>query len=157
MVTQMHVVELCIKKTNICKILKFNKSFKTRKFGFILRKINIILSQNYGKHWSLATVVSVPFLPYRYSKYHRPTSFGFQLDVHTFRNISRPLKTSCHPYIARGKVSLIKSISLSCPSAEKVWFGPYNDSKQIVNSWIWYKQRAAGVCSQFGRINVIPI
>ena len=29
MVTQVHVVELCIKKTNICKILKFNKSYKT--------------------------------------------------------------------------------------------------------------------------------
>ena len=69
-------------------------------------------------------VLNKPFFSYRYSKYHRPTSFGFELDVQTLRNISRPLKTSCHPYIARGNVYLINPMSLSCPSAENVWFGP---------------------------------
>jgi hypothetical protein len=60
--------------------------------------------------------INKPFFSYRligYSKYHRPTSFGFELEVQTLRNISRPLKTSCRPYSARGNVSCMHPMSLS--------------------------------------------
>ena len=56
--------------------------------------------------------------------YHLPIKRGFEFEVHTLRNRMQALKTSCKPYTAKGNVSFAKSINLSCPSAECVWFGP---------------------------------
>ena len=77
-------------------------------------KTNIVVMYKYSFYWW------VYVLEKGSNNEKTAIGLGSEFEVHTFKNIRRPLKPSSHPFIASGKVSLMKSINLSNPSAENV-------------------------------------
>ena len=89
-----------------------------------LRNACIVASTPVSVPQSILKYKGITLLSYRYSRYQRPINLGSLLLVQTQSQSIFLLAMSILSYIASGKVSFWKPISLLCPSTECTQFGP---------------------------------